>query len=77
MSCKICNKSFKTKSNLNRHVSSIHRRSDNFLCEFCGKMFNQKANLDKHIQTLHYKSITFICETCNKVLIKNVILKDI
>jgi transcription elongation factor Elf1 len=46
--CKICGKSYKQKSNYQRHITRqhlhVHKR---FECEICGKLFNVKSNLTK------------------------------
>ena len=43
-----CNKSYKTKFNLRRHINSFHLKLKNFKCEECSKCFVSKQNLKEH-----------------------------
>ena len=35
LQCKNCDKAFSTRSNLNKHVTSIHEGKKPFKCDFC------------------------------------------
>jgi len=54
MECEFCNKSFKTKSNLNNHQKNarycleIRNKQVNFNCEYCEKNFSSKYGLSIH-----------------------------
>jgi hypothetical protein len=37
--CSICNKTFGTKCNFNRHINSVHKKIKNFSCDLCPKKF--------------------------------------
>ena len=44
------------KSNLSRHVSTIHQpRTENFVCRnsFCASTFTRQDNLEKHMRKMH------------------------
>ena len=48
--CEVCQKSFHSKTNLNRHIR-IHTGEKPFVCSTCGKQFTQKSHLQKHWTT--------------------------
>ena len=51
--CQICNKSFGLKSDLNRHVKTVHENIKPFLFLICNESFRQKYNLPKHFKIVH------------------------
>ena len=63
--CQICEKVFKTKSTLKRHVDTIHKNGDVYNCnnvqnvdeksneKKCDKLHNRKDSFKKHIQKVH------------------------
>ena len=51
--CQICGKNFTRKSDLKRHVDSVHRGIINFRCESCHKNFKRKSDLKRHTETIH------------------------
>ena len=48
--CKICNKIFKQKKNLNQHTRNVHENTDKFECKQCKKKYAHKTSLDKHLK---------------------------
>ena len=66
LSCEICNKTFSTKGNLKKHVSSVHERKKPFECEICNKVFFEKGTLKIHISSVHEKKKSFECDICEK-----------
>ena len=50
--CKQCEKKFKRKSDLNRHVANIHEEKV-FRCDFCENSYARKDNLQRHQKTKH------------------------
>jgi len=52
--CTICGKTGNDRSNLRRHVESVHfPESFQYDCKFCGKVYNAKNSLYVHISTYH------------------------
>jgi uncharacterized C2H2 Zn-finger protein len=47
VTCPYCQKAFSNKSNVNRHVQSIHKNVKH-TCTKCDKTFTRKANMDRH-----------------------------
>ena len=50
--CKICNKPYSTKSNLNKHML-IHSDKKLFQCDICQKYFRLKHHLVGHKMRIH------------------------
>ena len=59
--CNTCDKIYKRKDVLQKHVSSCHKNKKfkNFACPYCNHKYGQKFNLNKHIKN-HHK-----CNICN------------
>jgi uncharacterized Zn-finger protein len=60
--CKLCNKGFKSNSQLSRHLKTHNRATDSrkengsekhFKCEYCSSNFNWKKNLISHLRSKH------------------------
>ncbi|CAG4933248.1 unnamed protein product [Parnassius apollo] len=52
--CQFCDKKYKEKRSLKRHIDSCHHpknRSRNFICESCGKAFFSKNDVKIHLRT--------------------------
>ncbi|KAG5666876.1 hypothetical protein PVAND_014884 [Polypedilum vanderplanki] len=60
--CPLCDKTFKTKDNITRHIM---RHKPNFNCEFCGKKFPENSRLQIHLR-FHTNPDEFHCKICNK-----------
>jgi len=63
--CAHCQKSFKTKSHLQRHILT-HTGEKPYHCNRCGAKFNQSSSLRNHIIALHTKEYPHFCNHCNK-----------
>jgi uncharacterized Zn-finger protein len=61
-----CDKSFKDKGHLNRHIRTVHEGDKPHECEICNKTFGQKGYLDTHIRTVHEDDKPYECKICNK-----------
>ena len=74
--CKICNKKFTRKVNLNRHISVVHEGLQQFQCKICGKEASRIDGLKSHMKTHAPKApncnlcmkkfATLKCVTCGK-----------
>ena len=63
--CPVCNRSFSTKSNLNRHSKSEHvAPKKNHTCEACGMSFGCPANLRRHKRT--HEDARHKCPVCDQ-----------
>ena len=49
--CKTCNKEFKTKKTLQRHMRNMHKRKKQWTCSGCRKFFSTKFNSKRHENT--------------------------
>uniref|UniRef100_A0A336N2T6 CSON009206 protein n=1 Tax=Culicoides sonorensis TaxID=179676 RepID=A0A336N2T6_CULSO len=65
--CKICQKTFKTRVTVRSHYFAIHTERRNFKCQYCDKMFFYKRSVQSHeeIQHLGVKG-KFICDICGQ-----------
>ena len=65
-SCELCeHKSlFVTKQSLDRHIGSIHQKSEITECDVCHKTFAQKATMMRH-RRIHLDIKPFKCEICD------------
>lgn len=58
LKCVPCNKKFSKRSNLVRHIETIHLRLKLFQCDTCRKKFGYRNHLRRHIGKLHTHSQT-------------------
>ena len=75
--CSDCDKTFKSKSNLNQHIAYVHRRCS-YTCEDCGKCFSL-SGYRYHRLTAHTANQEsrkkFECGVCRKKFLQNKLLK--
>jgi len=61
----VCNKGFRTRFDLNRHVRHMHDGVKNFACDVCSRHFARSTAKDKHKRTHSNKRLN-LCNTCSK-----------
>ncbi len=64
-SCQRCLKSFSTRSNMLRHVRSVHDKVK-LICDVCNEEFLRSDTLADHKSTQHDKAKCFKCDLCSK-----------
>ena len=64
--CKICQKSFSSKSALRAHQITVHE-GVRHQCELCEKSFTQLQSLQSHVQSFH-EGKRFPCDICGETL---------
>jgi uncharacterized Zn-finger protein len=65
--CHICQKIYVNRSNLKRHLSTVHAIRD-FQCKICQRKFDKQPQLSGHLR-VHGKSKnkpSFTCDYCGK-----------
>ena len=66
MLCSQCDYSCAEKSNLKRHIQTVHGYERNFICGICGAAFKTKHTLTGHEHSIHTNQRNFECEVCGK-----------
>ena len=66
ITCNICEKTFQTQRNLNRHIKDVHEGHNDYKCETCGKSFTRAGYLKKHIHIIHKGHKDCKCNSCGK-----------
>ena len=51
--CDACDKSFKQKDKLSRHIASVHLQQRPFQCDFCNMAFARKDEQTRHLRIVH------------------------
>jgi len=70
LACIQCQKTFKTKSNLNKHMLT-HTSKKPYECDTCNKSYKMKFNLNRY-QNIHTQTRSFKCYFCdNKIIVQN------
>lgn len=62
--CDRCGFAFGMKSNLKRHVATVHEDRRLFRCKMCESAFGLKQNLTTHVRVKHEKRRPFVCGVC-------------
>jgi uncharacterized Zn-finger protein len=55
MKCQVpsCDKTFRRKGDLQRHVESVHRLSTPYVCPLCPRQFHRKDKANAHCKAVH------------------------
>ncbi|WAR12621.1 ZFP26-like protein, partial [Mya arenaria] len=61
--CHLCQKGYKDKASLNKHVRFVHVGEKKFECDNCGNKFKSKISLKKHMM-VHADIRPFKCNIC-------------
>ena len=64
ISCEKCEKLFKSKANMRKHVNSVH--GEDISCLSCKKSFPSKTYLKQHQKNVQSSKNEFICCYCEK-----------
>ncbi|KAF5282856.1 hypothetical protein FQA39_LY17477 [Lamprigera yunnana] len=63
--CQLCNKVFRTSSQMRKHFINIHFSEKWICCEICGKLVANKSVLQRH-KRIHTEEKWFLCSKCPK-----------
>jgi DNA-directed RNA polymerase subunit RPC12/RpoP len=66
--CDICEKVFRRKSYLQKHMNS-HNKERPYPCQYCGKLFRSLTNRAKHVLQHAVGSETLACDVCNETFL--------
>ncbi|CAK1554344.1 unnamed protein product [Leptosia nina] len=74
--CNACNKTYKKKFELNRHIKNHHLQQKNYLCDKCNAKFVSKRGLIDHMAK-HTGLIDHCsCDICGKTFLRQRTLKE-
>ncbi|XP_063380551.1 zinc finger protein 493-like isoform X2 [Cydia fagiglandana] len=73
--CDVCQKKFRSKPFVSRHIRQVHQKERKFQCEFCSKGFFRKSALNEHLRT-HTEERPYKCEDCGKAFTWSSTLKS-
>lgn len=64
LQCHICEQRFARRSNLFKHLRSVHEELRRFACTACSFKFKRQDHLLKHTRSVHAKVRKFSCDIC-------------
>ena len=64
--CAFCDKTFKQKGYMNKHISAVHEMRKKFVCSRKSSKFARKQDLERHNQVVHEDKRPFQCSHCKK-----------
>jgi KRAB domain-containing zinc finger protein len=62
--CHICSKTFQNRSLCNRHIKSVHEKSEEHVCQTCDFKTFHASSLTAHVQQVHQKLRPNKCDYC-------------
>lgn len=62
--CTKCGSRFARRSNLYKHLRSVHEQERKFSCDLCSLKFKRQDHLIKHKRSVHAKVRNFMCDIC-------------
>jgi uncharacterized Zn-finger protein len=67
--CKACDYKSSRKTDMNRHIASVHEGKKPFKCGACDYMSVRKVDLKKHISSVHENTRTepYVCTICDAI----------
>ena len=63
--CGYCEFSSKKKSNVNRHIKTVHEKRRDYKCSMCDYAAGARKDLSKHTKLVHEKIKDIKCEECD------------
>ena len=62
--CELCDYTCSLKSNLKRHILSVHEGNKPFKCDICDYSCSQKSSMNQHVLSVHEGNKLFKCNIC-------------
>ena len=62
--CPVCNKYYKERRHLLRHIKRTHSKTDKIKCNTCNIGFYEVARLERHVKIVHEGVRPFGCDKC-------------
>ena len=63
--CLICNKIYSNRSEMKRHVKSVHEAKKPHKCPICGYSCSKRSNLTRHVKSVHEGKKPHKCSICD------------
>ena len=69
--CDTCHRRFGHKSDMKRHVRTVHLKERRFFCGDCGQAFGRSDARDAHVRMMHDNIRSAACFHCGKTFCKD------
>ncbi len=70
LQCGHCDKTFRRRDHLNKHVLSVHTSERRFCCHICSKRYTSPGTLRQHMNSSHSQKM-LSCQYCDKTFARN------